>query len=108
MENQNLVNFQNLLHNVSKSMSKQQLLRLKYSLAGHMDQHLIAEIEEPTELIFYLLYNKLMGLQKIAFFRKLLGDVGDADDLISMIDEYIEMKAEYKEKKSKNIIYNYI
>lgn len=100
MDAHNIAHFQDMLCKISKSMTEQQLLHLKYLLAGHMDQHLIADIEEPSELIFYLLYNKLLGLRKIAFLRKLLGDVGDADNLVSMIDEYKKIKEEYKGKES--------
>lgn len=96
-----IAHFQDMLCNISKSMTDEQLLHLKYSLAGHMDQYLIAEIEEPSELIFYLLHNKLVGLKKMAFFRKLLGDVDDAGVLVSMIDEYKKTKVEYKEKEGK-------
>ena len=97
--NKSVEGFQLLLHNLSDSMSKKQLLLLKYSLVGHMDQHLIEEIEEPCELIFYLLHNKLMGLQKMAFFRKLLQEVKDADNLVKMVDEYKKVKTDDKEKK---------
>lgn len=100
MDKQNIVQFQKMLCKISKAMTNEQLLHLKYFLAGHMDQHSIADIEEPSELIFYLLHNKLLGLQKIAFFRKLLGDIDDGDDLVAIIDEYKKTKAEHKEKKS--------
>ena len=95
-----IVHFQDMLSNISKSMTYEQLLNLKYSLAGHMDQHLIAEIEEPSELIFYLLYNKLLGLQKTAFFRKLLGGVYNGGHLVLFIDEYKKTKTKYREKES--------
>jgi len=95
--------FETLIECLSKAMTKNQLIKVKRSLHGHMDKKSLNQIQRPDALFFFLRYKKLLNAQKTSFLKKILHEVdgNNNNNLVKMIDDFKSSSIRDKEHKSK-------